>query len=222
MQRKPIASIIRSVTTAGLIALATSNAHAWDFSVSTSGNEVTVVITGMQSSYQTCAGASIDDPNSGGASCSQPGASSHTITLTCNRVGPHTVFANVADDTTGDGYEIRGTPINISDPPPPYCPAFEFYSRTSRALTHKYGNEAWPVGQERDGQVEVVFKPIQVSAGTVIYAKVFDPKDGAFYRTIAAPGDNLDSAAGTLTFSPSDAGTRTLTFLAGDQPLSTI
>ena len=96
------------------------------------------------------------------------------------------------------------------------------FERTNRVLTHKYGPEDWPFGQQRDGQVELLFKPIRVLEGTTMYARVFDPKDGSTYRTTAAPDDNLDTAAGTLSFSPNDTGSKSVSFSAGTEPLTTI
>ena len=94
----------------GLCLLITGSVHAWDFSVSTSGNTITVQVTGMdnRNGSQTCAGASVDLPE-GGANCGVPGPSHATINLPCNRLGAHTVFVDVADAST-NGYETRTTP----------------------------------------------------------------------------------------------------------------
>jgi len=205
----------------GLNALFGSDAYGWDFSVSTNGNSIVVSISGMQSQSQTCAGASVDLPN-GGAHCSQPGMPSHAETLRCHRVGVHTVYAYVADDTTGEGYETRSTTATVTEPPPLTCPAFSVAAQTWRPLTHKYGTEDWPLGQRHDGQAEFLFKPILVDTGTTIHLKVFDPQDDSPYRTSAAPGDNLDTAAGTLSLSPHESGSKSLSFSVGDEFLTTI
>ncbi|HUR79388.1 MAG TPA: hypothetical protein VM733_01385 [Thermoanaerobaculia bacterium] len=198
-------------------------ASAWDFSVSYSGNEVIVNFFGMdnRTSRQTCYGASMDEPG-GGASCGIPGSSFGTDTLYCNRVGPHTLFVHVYDSTTNGAYETRSIAINVPQPPPVTCPAYSVYPRTSRALTHKYGSEDWPFGQNQDSQIEVAVKPILIDAGTNIYLKVIDEKDPSTstYRTQApATDDNIDSGAGRLAASPSDSGTKNFTYSVTSDPL---
>lgn len=204
----------------GTLALLPCTAYAWDFSLSTSGNSIVVHVFGMVGGRQTCSGASADLDISG-RSCSVPGLSSRTHTLTCNRVGAHVVYVSVSDDTTPDGGETRTGTVTVTTPPPFSCPVFELMT-TPRALTHKYGTEAWPRWQQRDAQVEVIFRPIRVDPGMAIYAKVFDPKDGATYRANASNDDNLDPDAGTLAFSPTETGTRNVVFSAGTEPLTTM
>lgn len=206
----------------GLCLLITGSAHAWNFSVSTSGNTITVNVTGMDNSDgQTCAGAGIDLP-AGGASCGQPGSSFAVITKTCNRIGAHIVFVDVSDATT-DGYETRQTNVTVTEPPPLACGQFGFESGGD-VLTHKWGTaDPYPGRQTRDAQMEVLFRWINVEPGTPMYVKVFDADDPSSYRTAApAVNDNLDSGAGTLATSPSDTGAKELTFAVGSDPIQTI
>jgi len=207
----------------GLCALITSSAYAWSYTVSVSGNTIIVNVSGMDNrNGQTCVGASVDVAG-GGANCGIPGLSYGTATISCNRLGAHTVFVQVYDATTGGQYEYRQAPVTVSDPPPPTCPVYTFYAKNVLVLTHKYGTEDYPAGQSRDAQTELVFKPILVDPGTTMYMKVFDAKDPSTYRTSApANNDNLDSAAGKLATSPSDTGSADLTFTVGSDPLMTV
>lgn len=197
---------------------AASSAHAWGYSVSVSGNTIHVTITGLKDDYSCCGGASFS-PH-GSASCSIPCGNPKTATITCNRQGPNTIFVYAADETTrnlpGGPYETRMTTVNVPDPPPPTCPAFQFFPLTNRAITHKYGTEPWVTGQSRDAQVELMFRPVRVAAGTQIYLNVTDPPDPSTYKPApTTPGpDNIDTGAGKLALSPSDTGAATLTFTA--------
>jgi hypothetical protein len=197
---------------------AAGTALAWDYTVSVSGNTINVSISGMKdtSGSGCCAGAGSAP---GGASCSIP-CGNQTATLTCNRQGANTIFVYAADDTTrslpGGPYEMRVATVNVADPPPPTCPAFSFFAVTHRAITHKYGTEPWVTGQSRDAQVELMFRPVRIEAGTQIYLRVTDPRDPSTYKPAATtPGpDNIDTGAGKLALSPSDSGATTLTFTA--------
>jgi hypothetical protein len=209
----------------GLSLSITGSAYAWDYTVSYSGNTVIVNVSGMDNNktQETCAGASMDDPSGGGAHCGIPGSSFDTVSVTCNRLGAHVLYVEVFDSTTGGTYEVRQTAVNISTPPPPSCPQYLFGAKGSTVLTHKYGPEDYPPGQERDAQLDLIFRPIQVDAGTAIYLRVVDAKDSSTYRTNApATNDNLDSAGGTIAASPSDTGSRTFTFSAGSDPVTTL
>jgi len=210
-----------------LSTLAASSMYAWSYSVSLSGNTILVNVSGMDNttspSHQTCAGASVDVPGGGGASCSIPGSSFATVTLGCNRVGAHVVYVQVFDSTTGGEYETRSTGVTVTSPTPAACPEFSFGARNALVLTHKYGPEDYPAGQSRDAQTELFFRPIRVDPGTTIYMKVFDAKDPSAYRTSApAPNDNIDTAGGRLAMSPSDTGSKDLTFTVGSDPVTTI
>lgn len=208
----------------GLSVLITGSAYAWDFSVSTAGNKIVVNVTGMDNSggHQTCAGASVD-VNGGGANCGVPGPSSALMEFHCNRLGGHTVFVQVYDASTGDGYETRTGTITVSEPPPAGCGDFSFSPQGSMVLTHKYGAEDYPPGQHRDSQVEVLFRWVDVEPGSTMYVKVSDPDDPSSYRTNApAVDDNLDSGAGTLSTSPGSTGSKELTFAVGSEPISKI
>jgi len=214
----------RWLSLVGLSLLITGSAYAWDYSVSYSGNTVVVNVSGMDNStsHQTCAGASIDLPT-GGANCGIPGLSFATVSLSCNRLGSHVLYVQVFDSTTGGAYEVRQTTVSVSTPPPPNCPQYVFYSKGYTVLTHKYGPEDYPPGQERDAQVDLLFQPILVDPGTAMYVRVVDAKDTSAYRTNApATNDNLDSAGGKVAASPSDTGSRTFTFSAGSDPVTTL
>lgn len=200
-------------------ALTGATAYAWDFSVSASGNAIVVSVTGMnnQGTTQTCAGASVDF-DLPGAFCGQEGPANLTLSpLTCNRVGTHTVFVKVLDSTTGGKYEVRQGTVDVA-PPPVSCPLFSVFAltRTNTVLTHKFGSEDWPLGQNHDAQTEILFQPIRIDFGTTIYARVLDPEDPSTYRSsVAKPGDNLDSAAGTLSDSPYPLGAKSISFQVG-------
>src|SRR5215203_356416 len=124
---------------------AAGSALAWSYSVSVSGNTIHVTISGLKDDSSCCGGASFS-PN-GSASCSIPCGNPKTATITCNRQGANTIFVYAADETTrdlpGGPYESRMTTVNVPDPPPPTCPAFNFFALTNRAITHKYGSEPW-------------------------------------------------------------------------------
>ncbi len=204
--------------------LLAGSAYGWDFSVSVNGNDIVVNVTGMDNttSRQTCAGAGVDLPG-GGAHCGIPGLSSDTITVGCNRLGPHTVFVEVFDSTTNGQYETRLASADVTTPPSAGCPEYTFSASTFKALTHKYGAENYPTGQERDSQVLLYFKPIRVDPAVTFYGRVFDAKEGSTYRTSTNPnGDNIDTAAGKLAFSPSDTGSRDINFQAGTAPVKTM
>lgn len=212
-----------SLPLAAVYLLFAASAHAWDFSVSTVGNTIRVSVTGMdnRNGSQTCAGASVDLPN-GGANCGVPGSRFAVIDLHCNRVGAHTVFVDVSDAST-NGYESRQTAVTVAEPPALTCGKFGFETRSTTVLTRKYGPEDYPGGQTRDAETEVLFRWINVDPGTPVYVKVFDADDPSSYRTNAPEvDDNLDSAAGKLAKSASDAGAKELTFTADSDPVSTI
>jgi len=205
-----------------LCLLVTGSAHAWSFSVSTSGNNIMVSVTGMDNSNgaaQTCAGASVDLPP-GGASCGR--STYENMTLTCNRIGAHTVYVDVADATT-NGYETRQTTVTLTEPPSLACGTFGLESGYD-ILTHKWGTgDPYPFRQTGDHQVEVLFRWINVEPGTPMYVRVFDADDPSSYRTWApAVDDNLDSGAGTLSTSPSETGAKQLTFAVGSDPIQKI
>ena len=214
--------VCQFVLTLGL--LFAGSAYAWDFTISVSGNNIIVNFTGMDNttSHQTCFGATADYPF-GGASCGQPGLSFGTETITCNKTGTHAVFVQVFDSTTHGQYETRVGSADVTTPPPAFCPEFLFFAVAVKSLTHKYGTENYPAGQERDSQVLLLFKPIHVDPALTFYMKVFDAPEGSTYRTNTNPnGDNIDTAAGRLALSPSDTGSGDISFQAGTDPLKTI
>ena len=212
-------------TLVAVCAFQTVSAFAWDFTLSTSGNTIVINVTGMDNasnSSQTCVGSAVDIPP-GGAYCSIPGYVNQTLYETCNRLGTHIVYVEVYDATTGGHYQTKSKAIDVTVPPPATCPVFALVAQNGFVLTHKYGSEDYPRGQERDAQTELIFKPILVDPGVTFYLKVVDAKDQSTYRTAApATNDNIDGGGGRLAFSPSDSGSQTLSFTVGTANSTTI
>jgi hypothetical protein len=200
-----------------------ANALAQDLQVSASGNTIYWSTPGGYG----CGGANIGPVFLGGASCSATSNCSvlpgNSGSIGCNRPGTYEVTGCWYDSVYCKDPKppvCQTAIVTVSEPPPPSCPEFELYTKTTQALAHKYGPEPWPTGQNRDSQVEIVFKPIRVLSGTTINLRVFDPPDTATYRTNQHPGDNFDTAAGTVSLSPSDTGAKTATLTSGDDPVT--
>jgi hypothetical protein len=177
--------------------------QAWD--VFTSGNDVIVRVGDGLSGRQCCRGASIDDPTGGGAQCSQscPANSEVTVTLPCNSVGTHTVYAYWSDDHT-NGYVTETRTVDVTIPPAPTCPLYDFYGGGSQVLTHKYETvDAYPGGQTADAQVTLKLKARRAPGGTTIYLRVDDPPDtsppntAAYRKPQPHPSDDNDDPSPT-------------------------
>lgn len=176
-----------------------------------------------------CGGATLGPDFTGGASCSAAyncdQLPPHTGFFSCNRPGTYVVtgcwYDNVYCKEPLKPTVCGQATVTVTEPAPPTCPLFELIAKSSRVLAHKYGPENWPAnsGQTQDAQLEMTFKPVRVDSGTPIYVKVFDPPDTSTYRPNPQPDDNFDSAAGTVSLSPSSTGTKELTFTASDDPI---
>jgi hypothetical protein len=206
-----IASVLRFFGVTLAAALSFAPLSAWE--VRTIGNTIEVKVGAGLSGQQCCRGASIDEPGEG-ATCSQscPANSEITRTFTCNSVGTHVVYGYWSDDNT-DGRVIESKTIEVTEPPPPTCPLFDFYVTGSRVLTHKYGaTDAYPSGQTADAEIELKLRPRRAVAGTTIYLRVFDPPDSAPYgpEQPRPPDDNVDTAANAGTISGGKLATATL------------
>lgn len=148
----------------------------------TEGNTIWVTVSGTEpSSAQCCIGADIDEdpgypPPAGStsrfapslnawrpsspatnASCSKScGRTSDTFSFGCNSLGPHTVYGYYSDSHT-NGFVGAGTAtVNVTLPPPFYCPRFVLIDGGAMNLTHKYADAfpdiAYPGKQTTDGE----------------------------------------------------------------------
>lgn len=192
-----------------------------------SGNTIHVTVSGTDyTSDQCCIGADIDEdpgyapPSSSrlgptvdgmrltpppktrtDAYCSIPcGKSSDSFSFGCNSLGLHTVYGYYADDTTG-GYVSAGTAtVNVTVPPPFFCPQFVLVGGGSMALTHKYADARpeieYPGKQTVDGEMPMKIRTVAAPAGTVVYLRVYDPPDESQYGAPHAADDNFDGFNG--------------------------
>lgn len=194
------------------------------------GNTIWVTVSGTDpQSGQCCIGADIDEdpgfppvassattsrfaPATNAARPSKPvsdafcsqrcGRTSETMSFGCNSVGPHTVYGYYADDHTG-GYRLAGTAtVNVTVPPPFFCPQFVLIGGGAMNVTHKYADGfpdvTYPGKQTTDGEMPMKIKTVAAPAGTTIYLRVYDPPDDSPYGTPHVKDDNIDTGAGTV------------------------
>lgn len=188
-----------------LIAAASASPAAADFQTGVTGNTIWVRIGAGLTGRQCCRGASIDEPE-GGANCSVacPANPEDYLEFPCNSVGTHVVYGCVLGAETGYGYVCETKTVEVTTPAPASCPMFDFYTGGNRSLTHKYGaGDAYPAGQEADGEITLKLRPRRAPAGTTVYLRVFDPPDSAAYGPPEPRpwGDNADTSSGAGTIS---------------------
>jgi hypothetical protein len=203
-------TVFRVLSLLVVSAVSFAELSAWD--VFTSGNTIMVRVGAGLSGRQCCRGASVDEPG-GGAHCSQscPTNPEITVQLPCNSVGTHVVWAYWSDDRT-NGYVYESKTIDVTVPPAPTCPLYDFFGAGSRALTHKYSPfDAYPGGQSADAEVTLKLKARVAPGGTPIYLRVYDPADTAPYRAAnAAADDNADTSSNAGTINGSTMSSVTL------------